>query len=153
MNKQQVIDWYMDKFADKTLSLGCILKVLVPNDNYSGVHQENWILTDFFKNWRDQSDEYRFKWIVDEYHFDPGDIVEIVWHPLTFWQYFQQASKHKQFKYYDPVPYWRENFARKLLDKWLLSKTIYERVEDEEVLKNLLDSKDLYEWSLYEKKE
>ena len=153
MNKQEVADWYMETFADKTLSFGCLIHSdwLFWKDRATHkIMDDRYIKVDV-----DSSMKYEWpaRCISFEeaycawFQFYIGWETEIIWHPLTRWYFYQElynSVKERLIKW-EKVFNLVNQLRRILFGKNLLGKTIYERVEDEKVLKILVSIKELYE--------
>lgn len=150
MDKQQVIDWYMDKFADKEPTVWCRVLWRYYNPGsliYMSVSDvistlKWWPIHSLrvdVKNYLDFEAQRTDAIESDEFH----ERYEVIWHPLTRGRlYLCLSYRDNTWFSYDLV----EKALKIVLIKWkVLDKTIYERVEYEEVLDVLIAIKSLYE--------
>jgi hypothetical protein len=129
MTKQELVSRYMNKFADKTLSFGCVVK----ESRHSKLSVYLWNIN---------NSEHHSIYVIDEkLTFSVKNIEEFIriWHPITYGSLCQKL-------YYignnSDVMFVMERFMWLLLWNKLLDSTIYEWVENEECCKALLELKD-----------
>lgn len=131
--KQEVIDWYMEKFADKNVTFWCRISFR-DTDWKNKLH---WVCLWKLEGVSERG--YSIKTDDGRLFIEKVSEVEIIWHPLTIGRLYQE--------YYFPNElYTEQEYLEDILWKArLLDKTIYERVENEEVLEILVSIMNAYE--------
>ena len=136
MTKQELLSRYMETFADKTLSFWCQIYIeanqeidyIISYGKHSYQLQKNYTKNIYNGNW----------WDTEPF--------KIIWHPLTWGQLKQLMFEAYTKEYPTNQKYYiMDKLEKELINKNMLDKTIYERVEDSEVLDILIDIKKEYE--------
>lgn len=133
MDNQTLISRYQDKFGDKELTFWCDLQIMwevysIGHTGYNDNEEEPYYIT---KWWREQKKIEPYRITSKTYPID-----KIIWHKLTRGRLIQEVEYTATNDAIMPIIYMLEfNLkARRILDK-----TIYDRVEVEEIKTILLE--------------
>jgi len=140
ITKQEITDWYMKTFSDKRLSFGCMY--------------QKWRMWDRCFTYRITCFENTMSWDIIEWtswlerkitKFEFINSHTIIWHPLTRWRLYALLKTYAiNNQNTDIIDLWQK-LVIVLFDTSLLDRDLYDRVEDEEVLKILISIKKIYE--------
>lgn len=137
-DKQALIDWYQEKFADKTLSFWCLVRHEKVALRWNCIVLWWWFPAKRYVYAcynRSMDDTMSDVWV-------PIDGLEIIWHPLNRWLLVQECCVWIEDKVTNLVCF-DLNIALTL--KKMLGKTIYEWVNDAEILNILFAIKQAWD--------